>query len=674
MKPYDMSRSTLAGPWLQSFFSRYILPAAHRSDIDGLRLIAVACVILFHLQIAGIPGGYVGVDVFFVISGYLITRMVMGEMKKEGFHLLNFFERRVRRIVPGLFNVLLVTTIGATLFFSPHDLEAFAESMIASLLFAANIYFYTNSGYFSEADDKPLLHLWSLGVEGQFYLVWPLLLVLILRHVPEARRWIPIAALAGLSLVVAIVLAPHHTEAGFYLLPGRLVEFLIGASILWLPRLTEQHKQIATAAFLLGLMIIIAAALIYTKHTPFPSFYALAPCLGAALVIYSGEHAEARDLLANPVMAYLGRISYELYLFHWPIIVFFKYRSLTGMHASDRALIILFTILFSAAFYHFVNKPLRYCWTKTLVKRQNMLIALQIVWVALMAVNLTMKHSHGWPWRLPKEGQLLVRNPGEFHKTQFGGAGILSNQMVQLGDTSAPAQFFIFGDSFAAQYGLALSDYLKSQHKSAYMYTVSGCLIYPHMVGFVPGNPSPECAGAFTRVQQFVQNSKLPVIQAQSWSGYVDKLYTRDGQYVSYAGHTNHEYFQFILDGIAKTQAVLGQAHYTIIGLSPGIPDQKAMSRCFQVPDIIPNHCEEHAAVPEEQRADKMIFNVEATAYFQNRPDVTFVNPHDVFCPDGKCYALRDGKIYYSDYLHLSKAGAAELIQHYHQVFDALHP
>ncbi len=311
---------------------------AYRPDIDGLRAIAVLAVIIFHARLGLFPGGFVGVDVFFVISGYLIASIILKEEEKDSFSLARFYERRIRRIFPALFVVILFCAGMGALLLTPTDYLAFGRSAFAAMAFWSNFYFTRQGGYFAPAaETQPLLHTWSLGVEEQFYLLAPFILLLLSRGL---RRW---RAPIFWSLFVASLGVSAwgvHTEArwAFFLPHSRAFELMCGVALAMglVPRASSARANEALAA--LGLALIAVAVVFYSAATPFPGFAALVPAVGAALLIHSStsltQTAVARALSFAPVV-YVGKISYSLYLWHWPLLAFAEYEF--GHHLAGLA-------------------------------------------------------------------------------------------------------------------------------------------------------------------------------------------------------------------------------------------------------------------------------------------------------------------------------------------------
>nr|WP_295464596.1 acyltransferase family protein [Mesorhizobium sp.] len=331
----------------------------YRREIDGLRAIAVLPVILFHAGTPAFSGGYVGVDVFFVISGYLITTLIMAEMAEGRFSLVSFYERRARRILPALFFVVACCIPFALQWLDPWELKDFVNSAGAMALFISNFYFWNEGSYFTPtAEERPLFHTWSLGVEEQFYLVFPLFLLLMWRFGHRALFW-TVAAFALAGLALAEFGARRYPATTFYLPHTRIWELDIGVlCALAQARLNGLARALRSALSLAGLALIAGAVVVFDDRTPFPSIHALVPTLGAALVILFGTaNTAACRLLSVPPLVGLGLISYSAYLWHQPMLAFARIRGLEGGFAI--ACIIALTFLISYLNWRFVERPFR---------------------------------------------------------------------------------------------------------------------------------------------------------------------------------------------------------------------------------------------------------------------------------------------------------------------------
>lgn len=335
----------------------------YRTDIDGLRAIAVIAVIVFHAVPESLSGGFVGVDIFFVISGYLITQRIVAGYTRGNFSYINFYIRRARRLLPAVFSTVSATIIAGCLLLHPQELTVLARSSIAAVFSLANIYFFMEAGYWDLSSwQKPLLHTWSLGVEEQFYMFWPLFILLILK-LPKKGSAYTIVVITILSLCLTAYVTPVKPNAAFYLTPFRIYEFGIGAACVWLDQIDWGRnlvlKLVQYALFGIGLSVILLSVARIDESMVFPGWLAAVPALGTALVIVARNPSGLTVLLANPAMRYIGLISYSLYLVHWPVLVFLKYEY-GELKNATLVLGVVLTFILSALQYRFIETPLRY--------------------------------------------------------------------------------------------------------------------------------------------------------------------------------------------------------------------------------------------------------------------------------------------------------------------------
>ncbi len=337
----------------------------HRPDIDGLRALAVLPVVAYHARIGAIPGGFIGVDVFFVISGYLITQVLLKDIERERFSLLNFYERRVRRIAPALFGVLIGTFIVCLRYSLPSELADYSKSLVAATLSASNFYFWRTADYFSApAVTQPLLHTWSLAVEEQFYLLWPLCLLFAYRLF-RSRLLLATLLVVVVSFALSVVGAFRDPAATFYLAHTRAWELLLGAllAIGMFPRPLGRLARNALA--LIGVALIVGSVLLIRNYMPFPGLLAAPACIGTFCVILAGRDGPSGmgSLLSWRPVAFIGLISYSLYLWHWPLVVFQRdYGLLLIPGAPDRdqkLLVIGCSLVLGALSWRFIEQPFR---------------------------------------------------------------------------------------------------------------------------------------------------------------------------------------------------------------------------------------------------------------------------------------------------------------------------
>lgn len=438
-----------------------VLEFKYRPDIDGLRAIAVLLVLLFHADLA-FSGGYVGVDVFFVISGFLITGLILKDQRAGTFSLAGFWDRRIRRIIPAAIVVVVVTFLVGSLILLPKDLKKLAASTFAQQVMLANVYFWRTSGYFGgEAELKPLLHTWSLAVEEQFYLGFPLLLLVCKR----LQKHMVVLLLSGLALgSFALSVWGSHTyeSATFFFLPTRAWELLAGSILVFCPAPSRFKPWQVDLIGCLGLGGIFFASLSYDSSTRFPGSAALLPCLGTVLVIYSSSFRPAMvgRILSTKVLVSLGLMSYSLYLWHWPILVYQRYFFDEIPTVSSRIAALSLSVLAAYISWKYVERPFRK--GGSFINGKKVVSLAVSCSICLGVVSLWIYSSRGLPSRMPD--RVIQYTAGtSFPGDGFYGTTDLARQgdLPQLGssnDPKNPIDFLIWGDSHA----LAIADLCNS--------------------------------------------------------------------------------------------------------------------------------------------------------------------------------------------------------------------
>lgn len=347
---------------------------AYRPDIDGLRAIAVLAVVLFHAFPALLPGGFIGVDIFFIISGYLIGRIIMGEMAEQRFSFARFYGRRIRRIFPALTLVLISCSVAGWFVLFADEFKMLGRHLVAGAGFVSNLLLWSEVGYFdTAADTKPLLHLWSLGIEEQFYIFWPILLLLAQRWRQSAWRWALL--LGGLSFLLNVALVHRYPTATFYSPASRVWELLMGSLLAYLTLHGQTlsgllrgqpspaaplSAQRANLYSVLGMALLVAGLVWITRARAFPGWWALLPTSGALLLIAAGPQAFCnRYLLAQRPLVWIGLISYPLYLWHWPLLSFAHILHAAQPAPEIRAAAVLLALMLAWLTYRLVERPLR---------------------------------------------------------------------------------------------------------------------------------------------------------------------------------------------------------------------------------------------------------------------------------------------------------------------------
>lgn len=345
----------------------------YRPDIDGLRALAVLSVVLFHAFPTVLPGGFVGVDLFFVISGFLICTILFNSFESGTFSVWDFYGRRIRRIFPALILVLAACyTFGWFALFADEYMQL-GKHIAAGAAFISNFIFWQEAGYFDNAaDTKPLLHLWSLGIEEQFYIVWPLVLWLAYRLRANLLLVTVLVALTSFVLNIRGINVKHDLVATFYSPQTRFWELLMGAILAYvtlhpiqrlrvLTNHPDQRQKIHSAQSIIGLMLVILGVTLINKQSAFPGWWALLPTLGAVLLIHAGPKAVINHyLLSNKLMVAIGLISYPLYLWHWPILSFLRIIESETPALELRIGAVVLSLILSTLTYQLVEKPIRF--------------------------------------------------------------------------------------------------------------------------------------------------------------------------------------------------------------------------------------------------------------------------------------------------------------------------
>ena len=422
----------------------------YRADIDGLRAIAVLPVVLFHSGVKLISGGFVGVDIFFVISGYLITSIIYSEITQGRFSIIRFYDRRARRIVPALSVVVLATLIGGWIFLLPSQFETTAKASIATLFFVSNLFFWRETGYFGEAaETQPMLHMWSLSVEEQFYVVFPMLLLLLAKL--SKPLMIGVVSLACLcSLTVAEWALGYNPAAAFFLLPPRAWELGVGCLLALDTFPAVRSPRARDAISVGGLAAILVAVFFFSARTRFPGISATLPVLGAAALIYAGPGAAVNRMLAIRPVVGVGLISYSLYLWHWPIIVFLRqFYAKVDLPAHLIVMAIILSFATAALSWRLVERPFR---NPGKVSRRTVFAGAGIATAVLALFAVTIALRAGLPSRFAPDVVRMAAASDDFSplgKKCMDGKWII-RPACEFGPGTGPVTFVIWGDSFAA--------------------------------------------------------------------------------------------------------------------------------------------------------------------------------------------------------------------------------
>ncbi|MFZ1743075.1 MAG: acyltransferase family protein [Pontixanthobacter sp.] len=606
---------------------------AYRPDIDGLRALAVVPVLLFHAHVAGFGGGFVGVDIFFVISGYLITGIIAREINAGSFSIINFYERRARRILPALFAVVAFVLIAGSWLYLPGDFEGVPRSALAALGFLANVWFFMQAGYFqTAAETMPLLHTWSLGVEEQFYIGFPLMLMVIAKFAPRLRL-ASVVALALISFIWAVTKQANSDGFAFYLLPPRAWELMVGA-LLALGAIPPVRNRILSELLgLTGLAAIVAATLLYSKGTIFPGIAALPPVLGAALLIHCGPQTIVSRMLAMKAPVAIGLVSYSLYLWHWPLIVLSEYAQDEKLSPLQSAAFIALSFAIAWLSWRFIEGPFR---NHRSFNRKRIFAWSGVGMAALSGAAVALVSLGGWPARFPDQA---VHYANAVHDVSPVRDACLNDEIgpdrprCNLGANVAPTAI-LWGDSHGVELAWVLGEKLKAKGQSLAQRTHASCA--PALGYEAPRDPA--CA-AFNQavLDELEANANLKTVYLAAF--WASENYSQTG-------------VAPILD---QTIARLRKAGKAVVLIGP-IPPQK-----FEVPRRLAMRG------PDTETASRASYAAKTHWLTQHYPawakqGVSIIDPARYMVQGDKTVIVADGHPLYFDSHHLSLAGAKRVL------------
>jgi len=658
---------------------------SYRKDIDGLRALAILPVVLYHAGIPGFGGGFVGVDVFFVISGYLMAMLISGEIDHGEFSLLRFYERRIRRIFPALFTMLAASFIAAWFLFMPAEFTYFARSLKSAALFTSNIQFNRESGYFDiGAHMKPLLHTWSLAVEEQFYILFPLLL-LVLHRVARQKVALVLTCLLVISFAAGTwMLSRSQTEA-FYLLQFRAWELLIGALLAFnvIPRPKKPLIRAGLAS--VGMLLIVGAISFFSDRTLFPGPAAVLPCAGAALIIHGrDEWGPAGRILRSRLLVSIGLISYSLYLWHWPIIVFG--REFTGRELSlvEACLVLPLSLAIAFLSWRFVERPFR--GRASAVPRMHLFVGAASVVIAAVALGKFVKEDEGVPGRLPTDIQKVYAST--YDESRFSrvpcfvdsdsegppAADIRAGRLCTVGaqDNGNPS-FLVWGDSHSGAMAPAIDAAASKAGTQGLFAGHASCPPLPGVQLTLPGYT--ERCGRFNEaVRDLIKSRHIPLVFLVAyWPKYVhDSEMPNEGPFfdpsVPPPLEDRSSSVVATLDTLMADLTKLG----TKVVLVSDVPEMghympeavaKAMMRGAST-DVAP---------PLSYIAKRQALSRTILSRFAARYGATIIDPLPAICSDGRCDSVRNGLPLYKDADHLTATFARELSSLYTPVLSSVY-
>jgi peptidoglycan/LPS O-acetylase OafA/YrhL len=625
-----------------------------RAEIAGLRAIAVVSVLLFHLKIGGFEGGFVGVDVFFVISGYLITRNILRDLRAGQFSIGDFYVRRTRRIYPALIFTVVVTYLCGALWCAPDMFHDLAKESTHALLSISNIQYWRESQqYFAaKSDELALLHCWSLSLEEQFYLFWPVFIVLAWKC---GRVFQIIAAVAIASFVLSVTVAKADPLAAFFLMPFRIFEFGIGALVNFLETRIRLGKIATESISAAGLVGIIASVLLFKSDMPLLEAAYLLPCMGTAATIWASDQTKSAKIITSPAMVGIGAISYSLYLCHWPIIFFARF--IFGDEAANSLpgvlTLTVVTIAVATAMYFLIER--RFI-SSSETPSKGFLRNAAIFWpvvLTLVAITHMTFLSKGFAWRLPQAQTELA------HLQDFPTGR-------DLEPVNGPLGVELVGDSLATQYLAGLSPLMKELNIRLEVLGGAGCPILNGVK--LNALRRQECIVARDESLKRLRSANLPIVYVQKWGYYDDATIEYDFE----------ENLPSSKGSFAKLELALGRTLETLVAdghrvllLGDQVYAGCAINRPRLLQGPLPHEpqppCPARTREVVEQSTaamDHMLSRIQA-----KWPDkVQLLRPVDYFC-DKNCPVVKDGVWFYFDNVHFTVAGSSYMVARSADVF-----
>jgi peptidoglycan/LPS O-acetylase OafA/YrhL len=635
---------------------------SYRADIDGLRAIAVLLVVIYHYGLDQVPGGFIGVDVFFVISGYLITSVVAREIAEGRFSIAAFYSRRIRRILPALTAVIVASLVVGYFVLMPGDYRSLGWQAGTAVLGISNLYFLWNTGYFDQAADLlPLLHTWSLGVEEQFYLVWPIILVAITRL--SRNAFLPVililVAIIASSFAVACFHVSEDPQAAFYLPYTRAWELALGALLVFAPRLPAKWAQVAAP---LGLMLVAGSAIVLTSSDPFPGMNALAPCLGAALVIWPSERASiTARLLSFEPLRQIGLASYSLYLWHWPILVFYRHYNLGEMpSAPEAALLLVASVGLAFLSLRLIEAPFR---RMHLPNLRTLVVGISGTFV--MAVSgFALAAAEGVPMRLSSAFRAMESREVMWtwdcpHPTSLGELG----KVCVFGEDweTSTDRVFLWGDSHAIHFVPLLNTVLNPGQSAVLFHACPASMggTYHRNRRDLPDYRA-KCIETRETALRFLENTPhiKTVVLASLWqAGYLSK----DGE-----EQPNNDPATTFYYALSETLEVIRASdRKTVLVANFASFPFDPMGCVFAQSTLLRTPCPPDALVLpssgyEERNAD---LNSVFSALAWERVDVEAVFPGSSMCASGICQTEINGEFLFQDHSHIRRNLSTETLE-----------
>jgi peptidoglycan/LPS O-acetylase OafA/YrhL len=637
----------------------------YRAEIDGLRALAVVPVILFHAGFELFRGGFVGVDVFFVISGYLITTILIEDIQNKSFSIVNFYERRARRILPALFFVMLVCIPFAWMWMLPSQMKDFSQSLAAVSLFVSNIHFLRESGYFdTAAEEKPLLHTWSLAVEEQYYVLFPMLLILAWRFGKNRVFWM-IVVMASISLILSEWGWRNKATANFYLAPTRAWELFSGSIAAFIVQ--KQGVQKSNLLALLGLAAIIFSIFAYDETTPFPSVYALVPVLGVVLlVLYADKETLASKLLSTKAFVGIGLISYSAYLWHQPLFAFARIRVLENPSSALMLVLSTLTLILAYFSWKYIEVPFRNK-KASLLSEKSLFVSSCAGLLVFMFIGLFGYLTNGIGSRMPAIIVEIDKASAPVKPSCLNEK--FNNCLLGEGEGEDLEKFILVGDSHAGRYAYIFEKLAEKRNHNVRV--ISGRWCAPLIHWRVRGNeiaPNSKCFPSMEEeLRALAESSVKTIVLAAEWGNYTQGY--RYGSNIinyQYTGEESLESFstkESFQRALIDTVSFLKSINKRVFIISP-VPEYQ-----FSVPTSLAKAklhgldvSSLNLPIDEYEKRNIEFFQSLDSEQFTN---VEVLNVEKLLCNQSSCLPYDGNHMpFYSDGNHLSSVGLQK-VGHY---------
>ncbi len=645
----------------------------YRKELDGIRAVAVLSVVFYHAGLPFLSGGYIGVDIFFVLSGYLITSIIYKQINANCFSFSDFYWRRFRRILPALFFMMAVVAVVGAKVFDPVMFKNFGTSIWTTALFSSNIYFWSEAGYFQKAAElKPLLHTWSLGVEEQYYIFFPFLMIFINKWFPKS--FVQILAIVGISsLLLSAVAVYYKPIASFYLLPTRLWELLIGSLIAVSTLSNLKNRITINCISWAGFVLLLFPIFFYSKETLFPGLTALVPCLGTGLIIWSlnnNHNTVLKRMLGFAPVAFVGRVSYSFYLWHWPALIISQYYALTKLTVADKMIVLGAAFVISCFSYYIIEKPFRENFS---IFPKNRMLKISVISILVFSVyGLFIVKLDGLPQRfdMKLDNIIQAQEDKSFFNSSSCNNFTLENrerEFCRMG-TKNPKEkvdFLLWGDSHAGAIAPVFDAVARNLGLNGKLAVWSGC---PPLLGVQRQTTVQNfnCLTDRRLVRDYIlkEKSLKTVFLIARWGFYVENsVYGDETVGKVLAVQYNHkdvtQHDLMIAEALDETVSWLISLGKKVVLIMP-VPEVG-----FDVPTTLAKHVirgdnsEIRPTLIDYQNRQNKFLKLGLT--ISKKHNIDLIYPHEILCGPKYCEIIKDGYPNYFDDDHLSIHGAMQL-------------